>query len=258
MDASEHRRDERYPIRMPVTLIAGKKSQTLLTEDVSMSGLFVRTDQPPPLRQLVRIQMSLPPGNTALSTFGTIVHVVPPNDAAGRVPGSGVQLYAMDRDARELWAAFIRHVASTIATATPVPAAVTAQVDPIRRRFERHRAELELLVATVEQLHTLYSHDISKGGMFIRTDLALPPGERLLVRVVHPETGESFALEAVVRRASTDPRLRGLGVEFVNMDERARERLFEFIRSELLVLDDDDVIAVPSSRAGAALHAPGA
>ena len=66
------RRDVRYQVRFPVQMTAGRRKSTLFAEDVSRRGLFLRTDTPPPLRQLVRIQLVLPPGQHALRGHGTL------------------------------------------------------------------------------------------------------------------------------------------------------------------------------------------
>ena len=57
---AEQRRDERYAVHIPATLTRGHEAVALLTEDVSFRGLFLRTDSPPTLRQLVRIEIREP------------------------------------------------------------------------------------------------------------------------------------------------------------------------------------------------------
>lgn len=103
----EQRRAERYPYRLPVTLVRGREEIPLLTEDVSYHGFFLATDDLPPIRHLLRMRLLLPPFNRELSVFGMAVHHVAEFD---RQPGVGVQLYALDRAARAVWENFVTSV----------------------------------------------------------------------------------------------------------------------------------------------------
>jgi len=103
------RRDKRYRTRLPVrTRIAGRL-HALFTEDVSFRGLFVCTDAPPPVRQLIRIETILPPNNVPFATHGMVVYVIGKDDPNGRVPGMGVQFYGMG-DERRAWESFIQFI----------------------------------------------------------------------------------------------------------------------------------------------------
>lgn len=59
---NERRKDKRFPIDLPITVKAGKKQFAGSTVNVSFHGLLVKVDETPPLRQLVHIDLSLPPG----------------------------------------------------------------------------------------------------------------------------------------------------------------------------------------------------
>jgi hypothetical protein len=104
--ASDQRRDERYGFRLPVTLLRGREEVPLATEDVSYHGLFLDTEEPPPLRHLVRMRVLIPPYHRELQVFGMTVH-----HAGGPARrGAGVQLYALDRAARTIWGNFVTRV----------------------------------------------------------------------------------------------------------------------------------------------------
>jgi len=243
MDDQEQRREgRRYPVRFPVTLTTGKKSRRLVTEDVSYRGVFVRTDAPPGLRQLVRLDLMLPPTGLALTVHGTAVHVVDAHGLAESPPGVGVQLHALDRDARLTWNAFVGEVER----AWPEPPGAWdvrdgPASDPMRRRFERHPAVLKVSVAALDDIYELFTRDVSKGGMFIETDLALADGALVVVHVEHPESSETFIIDAEVRHRQTTPGLCGVGVEFVGLTLDRRNEFLDFVHDGLRT--DDEVLA---------------
>ena len=97
------RMDERYPHEVLVDLCWNRHRARLVTCDVSYRGLFLCTDTPPSLRQLVRLEILLSESET-LSLHAMAVHVVPPGDPKGRLAGVGVQFYAVDRASASRWA----------------------------------------------------------------------------------------------------------------------------------------------------------
>src|SRR5579863_4485762 len=110
MSEAQRRRGVRYTIRFPVQLTLGKRTVSLLTSDVSYGGVFLRTDAPPALQQLVRVRLVLPIGDRALSMHGMTVRVVTPDNPSGYDAGFGVQFYGVDQTTRDSWDTFVRHV----------------------------------------------------------------------------------------------------------------------------------------------------
>ncbi|HET8725676.1 MAG TPA: PilZ domain-containing protein [Anaeromyxobacteraceae bacterium] len=225
----EQRRDRRFRYQMPVTWVRGGREVPLLSGDVSFRGLFLRTDDPPPLRQLVQLRLRLPPGNEELAVHAMAVFAVAPGAGDG-APGVGVQLYALGDEARQRWERFVRWVAAThpesaAARVRPDPAAP----DPVQRRFPRQPRTLTVRTPSVDDLQVLVTRDVSRGGKFLRTSVDVPVGAELRLLVAHPRTGQTFAVDAVVRRRVDGPPERaGIGVEFVGLDDRRREELAAF------------------------------
>ncbi len=299
---TDQRMDERFPCEVVVDLVWNRQRTRLHTVNLGYRGLFLRTDTPPQLRQLLRLEVPLPDGET-LGLHGMAVHVVKVGESDA--PGVGVQFYAVDKDTASRWGRFVDQarkrgaparvtppgVLPTFAASQRVtlpelagapvavlaaslretlpelaregrvasgPVPITAarpklgalhdepsarQADPVRRRFVRYDAELELEVRSMEELHRLVSRDVSAGGMFIATDAPIAVGEALRIVVRHPVRPETFDLDAVVRHRAGSP--QGIGVEFVDLDDARRGALMEFLRpglptEEILLIDADD------------------
>ncbi len=242
MDPAEKRRDKRYAFQMPVVLVRGTREVALLTGDVSHRGLFLRTDDPPPLRQLLQVKLELPPDDDALSVHAMAVFVVPVG-TDGRDPGVGLQFYAVAADVRQRWERFVHWVAKTHPESleTPVKPAAAAP-DTVKRQFPRVRRALTVRAQSMGDLHHLVTEDVSRGGMFLRTGLDAAIGSDLRLFVAHPQTGLTFAVDAIVRhRVDAPPERAGLGVEFVGLDDRRREELAAFAGIDEAVVEGDVV-----------------
>jgi type IV pilus assembly protein PilZ len=64
-----------------------------MTLNVSAGGLFIRTDAPPPLREIVVVSIELPDESAPVETRAQVVHIVTREQAraSGRPAGVGVQ-----------------------------------------------------------------------------------------------------------------------------------------------------------------------
>jgi hypothetical protein len=240
------RRDTRYSIRFPVQLAHGKRTLSLLTADVGYGGVFLCTDSPLPLMQLVGVQLVLPIGDRALKAHGMTVHVVKPDNAHGRIPGLGVQFYALDHTTRDSWEAFVRHVETHFPQSpdqAPLRLPRGFTPEPVRRRFERHTAVLNVEPVTVAALEEIYARDLSTGSIVIPSALELPPGARVVVHVSHPNTGQPFLFEGSVVSRTDAP--SGLKVGLLGVDRQMKEEFLDFVRGGIFI--DDEVVVSPNS-----------
>lgn len=251
-NGSHSRRDVRYRVRVPVVLAIGRRSLSSVTQDVSLRGMFVHTDSPPALRQLVRVDVMLP-GDAKLSLNAMIVFVLPAHNEHRRPPGVGLQLYGVGREAESVWQAFIRDVAAQHPEADrhDVELQKPAAPDPVRRRHPRLGVRMRVLPRNVDALIEMWTRDVSRGGMFIETEHELSVGDALELDVVHPQSGDTFTLPCVVRRVARGSAGRGVGVEIVDLDAGRRTAFQEFAMSSIpeleeelsLIADDDPSLA---------------
>lgn len=227
-------------MRIPVVLGIGKRSLQTMSEDVSLRGLFVHTDSPPALRQLVRVEPVLPSG-AKLSLNAMVVFVLPAGNPHKRPPGVGLQLYGLGGQPEAAWHAFIREVAAQQPEAgrPAVELQAPAVADPVRRHYPRVAVRLRVLPRNLDSLLEMWTRDVSRGGMFIETEHALAEGEALEVDVVHPQSSATFTLPCVVRRIARGSAGRGVGVEFRELDEARRAAFQEFAMSSIPELEDE-------------------
>ena len=83
--------------------------------NISAGGVFVHTENPPPLKTIVQVEMELPGSSTAVPARGIVVHRVTKEDARkrGTLPGVGVQFMDADDEFRRRIDAAIAHILET-------------------------------------------------------------------------------------------------------------------------------------------------
>lgn len=84
----------RYLDRFRVTLGVGRHKAQREALNLSASGLFIQSEVPPEIDQIVQVILELPDGKPPLEVQGIVLHRVLPGTAAQ--PGAGVQFIAAD------------------------------------------------------------------------------------------------------------------------------------------------------------------
>lgn len=234
----EKRRDIRYPARIVANLVRRNESVELLTNDVSYRGVFLRTDAPPSLRQLLRVTLTLPNGGAKVSAHGMVVRVVTKAEGgeANRVPGVGLQFWG-PIDQPKAWDQFIYDLKMREKAGMPNARAT----DKVRRSSERFKMALDVALGG----ETMTTRDLSETGMAIRTNSSLPVGTRTTLQIRRGR--ESIVVDVVVRRRIEEPSFTGLGVEYVDVPPSARQSIVDLVRSSA---PDEDAIFIDPNDPG--------
>jgi Tfp pilus assembly protein PilZ len=217
----------------------------LVTEDVSFRGVFAFTDEPVKVGQLVPIELWLPPKGTSFAVSAKVVHDV----HRRRLSGVGLEFYAVGRSQQILWDNFIeglrRDFPAIAGRASRIARA--SRFDPLRKRDASQVAVLRIEVQTALDLQIIYQRDVPKGGLFVLTDEELEPGDYVGLQLIHPNTDDVFELAGVVARHVVQQGIRGLGIDFVDLDEERVARLHDFVHDGLADLFDDESIDLQHS-----------
>ncbi len=117
-----------------------------------------------------------------------------------------------------------------------------------RREFPRKAVSFLVNLENIEALKQPYTRDVSLGGLFLETGMALKVGQTVNLRIVHPWTRREFPMKAAVRRAETDSNGRpaGVGVEFMEIDDDLRDSLLTFIESGFVIIKEKPDIPIES------------
>ena len=110
---AERRRDVRARISLPTSIVKRAGEDPVEMLDASYRGLFIRTDEPPPERQLIKLHVALPSRTIVL--HAVVVRLV--MDPLGRT-GVGLRFFALNGQDRTDWESFISAVVNSRFQAT--------------------------------------------------------------------------------------------------------------------------------------------
>lgn len=241
--APARRRDKRFLVSLPVLLHAGKTVEECTAIDIGHGGVFVSTTVDLPLRQLVRVEMLLPPHALAFTTMGKLVHRVPVGTTT-RAPGVGVQFYGLGGIERENWDGFVayarKHYPETHQQEANLCHATV--VDPLHRRSDRHVRTLRATPERLPDLVAFYQRAVDDQRVFLLTSTPAYVGDEVGVQVVHPHSDDVFELEGKVVRCVRDGQTEGLDIALFAMDAERGKRFDEFVYDPIAPFFDDESV----------------
>jgi uncharacterized protein (TIGR02266 family) len=102
----------RHAVRFAVRFATVQDFVLEYAANISAGGVFVQTDNPLPLKTVVRVEMELPGSNELVPARGMVVHRVTAEEAKARgaLAGMGVQFLDADDNFRDRISAAIDHI----------------------------------------------------------------------------------------------------------------------------------------------------
>jgi len=223
------------PLDVPVRLLRGKRETAATLRSVDNRGLVVKTDDPPPLRQLVKIELSMPHDAAIFTSHATVVRVA---EAEGS-NHVGLELFGQDRKGLDAWEVLVRFAQSAPAAARDaVPVSERAPSEE-RRRNPRFNARLEMRVRSPRNIHVAFTRDLSQGGCFMEggADLQLGAGEPLVLNIVRPESRASVRVTGSARHQRAIGSGFGYGIAFDPMPVEIEQQMLDFVTSAVEFLE---------------------
>lgn len=196
------------------------------TRDISFSGISVLAQDPPPLRSFINFKIQLPNGEL-MSLHGMAVYVAEPGPDPDTPRICGVHLYGNGDAVLAQWEQFVSGVAAGASKKKPTSN---------RRKHHRYDAQISVRVRTRLSLWSLYTQNISLGGVFIPTNRFLQPNQNITLSIVHPENGLRFPVRCQVMEATEREGMRGIALKFL-LGAEDREKLRSFIENDLALIE---------------------
>ncbi|HEY8076400.1 MAG TPA: PilZ domain-containing protein [Labilithrix sp.] len=114
MDSQERRRDARARISLDTCIVRRGEDQPIEMLDASYRGLLLRVVDPPQLRELVKLRITLP-NACELEMHAVVVRVV--GAAAEGGMDVGLRFFALNGEERRIWEGFIHEIVNARAKA---------------------------------------------------------------------------------------------------------------------------------------------
>jgi uncharacterized protein (TIGR02266 family) len=109
-DVADLRSTQRVDARLRVRFQTAAALKQEMSLNISAGGMFIRTDAPPSMREMVKVSIELPGETEPIEAQAQVVHRVTREEGrlTGRHPGAGVQFFEADdrfREALDAWIA---------------------------------------------------------------------------------------------------------------------------------------------------------
>ena len=215
------RADERYGVRLPIELLFARGPIAAETEDVSLRGLFVRTDAQVPRGQLIRLRVRLPGSHAWLPLCAVVAFCRTPTPSR-RLTGMGARLFGVGGTERKIWEAYI----DTLRRSRVRPSAPMKAV-PVLPRQGAYAPVLQVQPASEFDLTALFTRELSRGTVLVQTTAPLSEGDDVVLELMHPRTAALYPIAGTVHRCVREARMQGVVLELPLTDVQ-RESLRRF------------------------------
>lgn len=264
----------RIALVLPIRFSFETRAVQTTTRELSLEGVFVRCLEAPAVGTQVALRLYLP-GLSSAAEFAAVVREVEAKEETGfwaEFVGAGPnarerlqQLLYPDRAVAPVPIGVVQPksgvitdeppVVPTVQFAEPVPRAAPEPEPPghekiilagdasNRRTFPRYRARFGVRFASVQDFVLEYAANISVGGVFVVTDH--PPEMQAVITVSMelPGDAQPVTCKAVVVHRVTPAQAAGrgvqagAGVQFIDADDRFKERIDRAIEHILALKD---------------------
>jgi len=210
-------------VRGPVVnWLCGDRRATSSACAIGITGLFISTDDPPPVESQVNLGFEIP--GEELRARAAVRAVVP-----GR--GFTVEFAPMGREERSNLQGLMKYFPAYSEETAPAPPPAPDASERAKRRYPRITLSQGLKVAwQVERRREVgVANTIGQGGLFIAAEQ--PPPLGATVRLLFDGPGGVILTNATVRDSRPG---HGMGVEFGPLDPESSKRLTDLLAQVLL------------------------
>lgn len=102
MDRHDQRRDQRTRISLSARIVVRGGTLPVEMVDASVRGLFLRMEEAPPIRELLKLAIDMPSGTRVY--HAVVVRIV--EDQLGRA-GVGLRFFALNGENKTEWESFV-------------------------------------------------------------------------------------------------------------------------------------------------------
>lgn len=222
MDPSRNnRRDPRVEHEIELELPLPDGSMTYTTHNISYRGVFIKCNDPLPLRTLLRFRIMVQDHDEPLHIVGMVTHCVNQDDAmeSGVLAGMGIQLFPVGTEAKSRWRHHVRQQYDSVPDVRQT----------IRKQEYPH---VKLRLSSPDAMLAFSNNEIAQGNTFIRHADLHPQGTRVYLEIGYPTANAWCDIEAIVMEFIETPRQnRGMRLMFPNI-EQAQSLIHTFLNNE--------------------------
>lgn len=206
------------PVVFPVRYVSGDQALQTTSRELSPQGIAVRALQPPKVGSRVSMALYLPEMTVPEVAIGRVARA---NSRTPAEAGFWADFILVDPAAR-------RHIGDLLA-------ARVRQSPPDHRTFSRHPVQLNVRLRTALEFVHEHAVNLSRGGVFVRSDDPPALDTPVEVELELPDGGEVARSKGIVvhRVLPGGAKEAGAGVQFVDGSDAFRVRVDRYLATLL-------------------------
>lgn len=244
MGKEQRRYPKRYSTQVPVEFLDKTKAKGTLI-NLSRDGILVTSKKVKSVNSFVRLIVFLPGIEKGVTINGKIVRHTTVND----MTAMGIQFLEMDAANRDQWLNYLSTFSRNIKASSAVDMVINQEkninisvdneedeknvnIDP----FQTKESQFILKFKSVKRLEEFFPQNWKDEDFFIRTNIKKDKGDRIVTRMVHPESQEELKLNAIVQKYGKHPlkvHKEGIFFKIVGYNSKIEAKIRKFLKIEV-------------------------
>ncbi len=230
MSKEQRRYPKRYATQVPVEVLDKNRTKGTLI-NLSRDGILVTTKKPKPMNSFIRLKVQIPGVPAGVEINGKVVRHTIVNEASAM----GIRFLDMNPQDRDHWMHWIATFTQNSYSMSLMEQSILNERSIHIEPFQGNESTFIVKFKSVTRMEDFFPQDWKNEDFFIRTNIQKKKGDKVIIKMVHPETDEELKLNVIVQKYGRHPlkvHKEGLFFKIAGYNTKLEAKIAKFLQIE--------------------------
>jgi hypothetical protein len=230
MGKEQRRFPKRYMTQIPVEFLDKARAKGTLI-NLSRDGILVTANKLKPVNSFVRLVVFIPGHDVGVEINGKVVR----HTIVNEINAMGIHFLEMNPGDRDHW---IKHISELTQSAHSLSMMEQALIEERSINIEPFKGNESTFIVrfkSVTRMEDFFPQDWKSEDFFIRTNIKKAKGDKVIIKLIHPETNEELKLNVFVQKYGRHPlkvHKEGIFFNIVGYNSKIEAKIRKFLQIE--------------------------
>jgi hypothetical protein len=230
MGKEQRRFPKRYATQIPIEFLDKARAKGTLI-NLSRDGILVTSKKLKPVNSFVRLVAFIPGLGTGVEINGKVVR----HTVVNEVNAMGIRFLEMNANDRDHWMKHISQLTQSSYSLSMMEQSIIDERSINVEPFKGNESTFVVRFKSVQRMEDFFPQDWKSEDFFIRTNIKKEKGEKVIIKLIHPETQEELKLNVLVQKYSRHPlkvHKEGIFFNIVGYNSKIEAKIRKFLQIE--------------------------
>lgn len=228
MSKEQRRYPKRFTTQVPVEVLDKYRTKGTLI-NLSRDGILVTIKKLKPVNSFIRLNVSIPGVPNPVEINGKVVR----HTIVNEVHAMGIRFLEMNPSDRDYWIKWISTFTQNSYSLSLMEQSIinerSIQIEPFRGTESTFIVKFK----SVTRMEDFFPQDWKNEDFFIRTNIQKKKGDRVILKLIHPESKEELKLNVIVQKYGRHPfkvHKEGLFFKIADYSTKIEAKIAKFLQ----------------------------